>query len=58
MGKEFTCSAGDGGDMGSIPRLGRSPGGQHGVPFQCSCLEKPMDRGDWLATGSQRVGRD
>ena len=28
-----------------IPGLGRSPGGGHGSPLQCSCLENPMDRG-------------
>ena len=32
------------------PWLGRSPGGGHGNPLQCSCLENPMDRGAWLAT--------
>ena len=26
-GKEFTCNAGDTGDLGSIPRSGRFPGG-------------------------------
>ena len=26
-GKESACSGGDAGDSGSIPRLGRSPGG-------------------------------
>ena len=36
--------------MGSIPGLGRSPGGGHGNPLQYSCLEKPMDRGAWWAT--------
>ena len=30
---------------GSVPRLGRSPGGGYGNPFQYSCLENPMDRG-------------
>ena len=30
--------------------LGRSPGGGHGSPLQCSCLENPMDRGAWWAT--------
>ena len=30
--------------------VGRSPGGGHGKPLQCSCLEKPMDRGAWWAT--------
>ena len=37
-------------EMGSIPGLGRSPGGGHGNPFQYSCLGNPMDRGDWWAT--------
>ena len=31
--------------MGSIPRLGRSPGEGNVNRFQCSCLENPMDRG-------------
>ena len=30
--------------------LGRSPGGGHGNPLQCSCLENPMDTGVWQAT--------
>ena len=29
---------------------GRSPGGGHDNPLQCSCLENPMDRGAWWAT--------
>ena len=29
------------GDVGSIPGLGRSPGGRHGNPLQYSCLENP-----------------
>ena len=29
------------GDRGSIPGLGRSPGGGHGNPLWCSCLENP-----------------
>ena len=37
-------------DVGSIPGSGRSPGGGHGNPLQCSCLENPMDRGVWRAT--------
>ena len=44
---ESTCEAGD---LGSIPGLGRSPGGGHGNPLQYSCLENPMDRGAWWAT--------
>ena len=26
------------------------PGGDHGNPFQCSCLENPMGREAWQAT--------
>jgi len=37
-------------DTGSIPRLGRSPGGGHGNPLQYSCLENLMDREAWWAT--------
>ena len=46
-GKESACNVGD---LGSIPGLGRSPGGGHGNPLQNSCLENPMDRGAWQAT--------
>ena len=35
------------GDLGSIPGLGRTPGGGHGNPLQYSCLENPMDGGAW-----------
>ena len=43
-----------------IPESGRSLGGGHGNPFQYSCLENPMDRGDWWATvlGVSRVGHN
>ena len=27
--------------LGSIPGLGKSPGGGHGIPLQYSCLENP-----------------
>ena len=37
-GRESTCNEGD---LGSIPGLGRSPGGGHGNLLQCSCLENP-----------------
>ena len=50
MGKESACSAGDKGDVGSIPGPGKSPGGEHGNPLQYSCLKDPMDRGAWWAT--------
>ena len=29
------------GDLGLTPGLGRSLGGGHGYPLQCSCLENP-----------------
>ena len=37
-GKESVCSAGD---LGSIPRLGRSPERGHGNPLPYPCLENP-----------------
>ena len=49
-GKESACKAGDAGDVGWIPGLGRSPGGGNGNPFQYSCLENAMDRGAWRVT--------
>ena len=45
--KNLPGNAGDIRDMGSIPRLGRSPGEGHENPFQYSCSENPMDRGAW-----------
>ena len=48
-GKESTCNAGDTGDLGLIPGLGRSPEGGNGNPFQYSCLMNSMDRGAWWA---------
>ena len=48
--KNSPANAGDLIDTGSIPGLGRSPGGGHGNPFQYSCLENPMDKGAWWAT--------
>ena len=35
--------------LGSIPGLGRSPGGGHGHTLQYSFLENPMVRGAWRA---------
>ena len=37
-GKESACNVGD---LGSIPGLGRCPGGGHRNPLQDSCLENP-----------------
>ena len=39
--KNPLANAGDIRDTGSIPGLGRSPGGTHGNPLQYSCLENP-----------------
>ena len=46
-GKE---SAHNAGDPGSIPGLGRFPGGGHGNPLQYSCSENSMNRGAWQVT--------
>ena len=48
--KSPPADAGDVGDQGSIPGLGRSPGGGHGNPTPCLDLENPMDGGAWQAT--------
>ena len=50
MGKESTCNAGDMGEVGLIPGLGRSHGGGNSNSLQYSCLKTPMDRGTWQAT--------
>ena len=42
-GKEPTCQWRRHKRCDSIPWSGRSPGGGHGNPVQCSCLENPMD---------------
>ena len=47
--KNLPASAADIRGVGSIPGLGRSPGGEHGNSLQYSCLENPMDRGDGWA---------
>ena len=48
--KNLLANAGDVRDLGSVPGLGRSPGGGNGNPVQFSCLGNPMDRGVWWAT--------
>ena len=49
-GKESACNAGDTGDTGLTPGLGRIAGGGNKNPLQYSCLGNPIDRGDWRAT--------
>ena len=48
--KNPSANAGDIGDAGSIPSSGRYPEERNGNPLQYSCLQIPMDRGDWRAT--------
>ena len=43
--KNPPANAGNAGDAGSIPGLGRPAGGENGNPLQYSCLENSMDRG-------------
>ena len=54
------ANAGDIRDVSLIPGSGRSPGEGHGNPLQYSCLEIPMDTGDWWlqAIASHEVGHD
>ena len=47
MVKNPCVSAGDAGDVGSIPESGRFPREGNGNPLQYSCLENPTDRGAW-----------
>ena len=47
--KNLLANAGDTGDAGLIPGLGKSPEEGSGNPLQYSCLENPMDRGAWWA---------
>ena len=49
MVKNTTANAGDSGDMGSVPGLGRSPGEGNSNSLQYFCLENSMDRGPWQA---------
>ena len=57
-GKEPACQAGDTRAKGSIPGSGRSPEGGNGNPLQYSCLENPMDKGAWWATGGVPKSHD
>ena len=49
MVKNPPANAGDVRDTDSVHGLGRSLGGGHGNPLQCSCLEDPRDGGAWWA---------
>ena len=60
--KESACNAGDAGDAGWNPGLGRSPGEENDNLFQYPCLEKKIpwteESGRLQSMGSQRVGYD
>ena len=47
--KNLPANAGDIRDLGSIPGLGRLPGGEKGNLLQYSCLENSIDRRAWQA---------
>ena len=47
--KNPPATAGDTGDVGSIPGSERCTGEGNGNPLEHSCLENPMDRGTWWA---------
>ena len=47
--KNLPGKAGASVDAGSIPGLGRSPGGGNGNPLQFWCQGNPMDREAWWA---------
>ena len=55
--KNPLANAGETGDPGSIPGLGRSPEGGHGNPLQYSRLENPgtEEPGRLQSIGSHRV---
>ena len=48
--KNLPVNAGNSGDVGLIPGLGRYTGGGHDNPLQYFCLENLMNRGAWWAT--------
>ena len=56
MVKNAPASAGDAGEVGSIPGLGRFSTGGNGNPLQYSCLGNTVDKGAWWAT-VQRVAK-
>ena len=47
--KSLPANAGDIRGVGWLPGSGGAPGGGHGNPLQCSCLENPLHRGAWWA---------
>ena len=60
MVKNPSSNAGDIKDTGSIPGLGRSPGGGHCNPLQYSCLENPRteEPGGLWSIELQQIGHN
>ena len=58
--KDLSANAEDVRGVGSIPGMGRSPGGGHGNPVQYSCQENPSteESSKLQSIGLQRVGHD
>ena len=56
-GSDDKASACNVGDLGSMPRSGRSPGEGNSNPLLYSCLENPMDSesGGLQSVGSKRI---
>ena len=58
MAQTVEKSTSNTGDLGSVPGLGRSPGGGHGNPLQYSCLENPHEQrnlGDYSQWGLKEL---
>ena len=55
--KNLPAHAWDVRTSGSIPVLGRSPGGRNGNPLQYSCLENATDRAAWQAIVDRLTNR-
>ena len=60
MVKNLPANAGDAGDMGLIPRSGRSSGGGNGNPLQYFCPENlwTEELGQLQSIALQRVGHN
>ena len=60
MVKKLPANAGNTGDVGSVPVLGRSPGEGNGNPLQYSCLGNTWveEPGGLQSMGLQRVRHD
>ena len=58
VSRESVCNAGDPGDVGLIPEVGRVPGGGNSNPLPAWKIPWTEERGRLQSKGSQRVGHD